>query len=301
MDMMTADAVADIEPVRSGRLDAQGHADALDRLGDELVIASRSDAEALGDLLSAVDGEMIFFAITRHRSTNQLVLVVADGEAFRACSRDLVDRAIISWGASRRWLEDAADGAPGIPVPGFSTGSYFLDADTTRLAAAARASTMKGRVGTLYRLAKCQELVCSAVSQYLSRDLVPVASGGLSIEDTRRLMEACQLIATRFAEKLTLRSIARACGLNRTKLAWGFRQLFDCSIAEALSEKRLTWASSELTQGTMSISQIAYSAGYLSHASFTRAFARHYGVSPRQWRRLEKADGVQSEPTGAAP
>jgi AraC family transcriptional activator of pyochelin receptor len=168
---------------------------------------------------------------------------------------------------------------------------FFLDADTTRLANDFMRSPMKGRVGALYQNAKCRELICSAMHQLFSGSLVPVGSNVLSHEDTRRLLEARRLIATNFSEKLTLGSIARACGLNRTKLAWGFRELFDCSIAEALVEKRLNWASSELMAGRMSISQIAYSSGYLSHASFSRAFAKHYGVPPRQWRRLENCAG----------
>jgi AraC-like DNA-binding protein len=67
-------------------------------------------------------------------------------------------------------------------------------------------------------------------------------------------MEARCLIATNFAEKLTLGSIAKACGLNRTKLARGFRELFDCSIGKALAERRLNWASAELIAGRMPIS-----------------------------------------------
>jgi AraC family transcriptional activator of pyochelin receptor len=123
--------------------------------------------------------------------------------------------------------------------------------------------------------------------QLFSGNLVPVGNDVLSVEDTRRLMEARCLIATNFAEKLTLGSIAKACGLNRTKLARGFRELFDCSIGKALAERRLNWASAELIAGRMPISQIAYSSGYLSHASFSRAFAKHYGVPPKKWRRLE--------------
>ena len=73
--------------------------------------------------------------------------------------------------------------------------------------------------------------------QLFSGNLVPVGSDALSIEDTRRLIEARRLIATDFSKKLTLGSIAKACGLNRTNLARGFRALFDCSIAEALAEK----------------------------------------------------------------
>ena len=69
---------------------------------------------------------------------------------------------------------------------------------------------MQGRVGALYQNAKCRELICSTMHQLFSGHLVPVGSDALSIEDTRRLIEARRLIAMDFSKKLTLGSIARA-------------------------------------------------------------------------------------------
>ncbi len=54
-----------------------------------------------------------------------------------------------------------------------------------------------------------------------------------------------------------------------------------------------------------SILDVAVEAGYGSHEAFTRAFARAYGVSPRQWRarptriRIEAPSGVHFHPPGA--
>ena len=121
-----------------------------------------------------------------------------------------------------------------------------------------------------------------------------MTSDRLSVEDARRLIAVKRMISTRFSEKLTLRSIGRACGLNRTKLASGFRELFKCTIAEALSKERLTWAALELRLGKMSVAQIAYASGYLSHASFTRAFSKHYGIAPKQWRKRDEMSDLSS-------
>jgi len=224
-----------------------------------------------------------------------LLLAIADREQATECVAEFAGRGIVLCALSRFWLEDeCVEGlAAGEELP-LGSGHYFLDVDTARLALEVARSPLKGRMGVLYQNTKRRELICSAMLQLLSGNLVPLGSDTLSVEDTRRLVEARRLIGTKFSEKLTLGSIAKACGLNRTKLARGFRELFDCSIAEALAERRLNWASAELAAGAMSVAQIAYSAGYLSHASFSRAFAKHYGVSPKQWRHIENSDSART-------
>ena len=53
------------------------------------------------------------------------------------------------------------------------------------------------------------------------------------------------------------------------------------------------WAAEELRSGGLSVAQIAYASGYLSHASFTRACSKRYGVAPKDWRKkVEKCAGM---------
>ena len=78
--------------------------------------------------------------------------------------------------------------------------------------------------------------------QILAAVDVVAISGAISLADSRRIMEARRMIDQRCHEKLTLDAIARACGLNRAKLTRGFREMFDCTIAEALTERRLQQA-----------------------------------------------------------
>jgi AraC family transcriptional activator of pyochelin receptor len=92
------------------------------------------------------------------------------------------------------------------------------------------------------------------------------------------------MIEERWHEKLTLETIARACGLNRAKLTRGFRDMFACTIAEALAEQRLRQASRMLLTTDKPVSSIGYENGYLNNASFARAFSRRFGVSPSDYR-----------------
>lgn len=284
MNVMTSTLLAGPQPRPPGLGDG---ADMFDLSSAGLLIADPQDAVAVARLAAVDDEDVLFLAIASEARGNQLILVVAERRDQLWRVADAFGRSILMCAASRKWFEEEGEEAAGDQA----TGSFYLDADTSRLLLSSPRSPMKGRVGALYRIAKSRELICTALHQYVSGELVPVAGDSLSVEDTRRVMEAQRLVATRFAEKLTLGSIARACGLNRTKLARGFREMFGCSFAEALSECRLNWASDELLAGHSSISQIAFSAGYLSHASFSRAFAKHFGVPPKHWRRSENSAG----------
>ena len=97
-------------------------------------------------------------------------------------------------------------------------------------------------------------------------------------------MAARQMIDDRASEKLTLDLIARGCGLNRSKLTRGFRELFNCTVAEAIAERRLDLARRMLLTTDLPVSSIGYESGYLNNASFARAFGRRFGRSPSDFR-----------------
>lgn len=135
------------------------------------------------------------------------------------------------------------------------------------------------------RLARCIELLCQTFTLLARNEAVPLdAASLLNEEDAARIARARQLIDERWSEKLTLESIARACGLNRDKLARGFRALYRCSVADHLSDNRLQAARELLLISELPVSTIAYRCGYLNNASFTRAFNRRFGAAPSQLR-----------------
>ena len=162
---------------------------------------------------------------------------------------------------------------------------YHLPSELRAIALALRDCPAQGESRKVYRLAKSIELMCETIRLVGEGNLVPLApEGDLSFADTRRLMMARRMIDERWHEKLTLEQIARTCGLNRAKLTSGFRDLFACSIAEALAERRLSHASRMLLTTDKPVSSIGYENGYLNNASFARAFSRRFGVSPSSYR-----------------
>jgi AraC family transcriptional activator of pyochelin receptor len=164
-------------------------------------------------------------------------------------------------------------------------GDYHLPTELRTIAHAIVDCATSGPGRTTYRLGKSIELLCESVRLLIDDALVLArADGVLSLADARRLIEARRLIDERWNEKLTIDRIARACGLNRVKLNRGFREMFDCTVAVALAERRLEEASRMLRTTDKPISSIGYDNGYLNNASFARAFARRFGVSPSDYR-----------------
>ncbi|RYD47583.1 MAG: AraC family transcriptional regulator [Sphingomonadales bacterium] len=142
----------------------------------------------------------------------------------------------------------------------------------------------------VYRGAKGIEALCELLQLHQNGDLMPFgAAGTVSLADSQRLMVARRFIEDRWAEKLTLDTIARASGLNRAKLTRGFRDLFSCSVADAIVQQRLGEAKQMLLVTDLPVSSIGYRCGYLNNASFARAFSRHYGVAPTQYRATRMA------------
>jgi len=162
---------------------------------------------------------------------------------------------------------------------------YFLDAELAGIADQILGASHGPEAQTTYRLGKSIELLCEVVVrlkegklQRAHRDLT------LSQVDSQRLGAAFAIIEAQWSEKLTIGLIAHRCGLNRTKLSRGFRELYRCSVSEALANRRLAEARRQLLATDLPVSVIGYRSGYSNNASFSRAFGRRFGQSPSELR-----------------
>lgn len=171
-----------------------------------------------------------------------------------------------------------------------ASGTFHLPADLRAIALCLRHCERRGEAGEIYIAAKGIELVYETWAALDSGTLTPLAiASALSRADSERIVRARQLIDDRSSEKLTLEQIAAVCGLNREKLTRGFREMFACTVAEAIAERRLTQASRMLATTDLPVSSIGYENGYMNNASFSRAFGRRFGVSPSDFRARQMA------------
>jgi AraC family transcriptional regulator len=85
-------------------------------------------------------------------------------------------------------------------------------------------------------------------------------------------------------EPPTLAELARLCRLSVRQLTRGFRASRGRSIGDHLAQARLDSAMRQLTTD-QSVKAIAYSLGFASPSSFSYAFHRAVGETPRQYRK----------------
>ncbi|MCC5866669.1 MAG: helix-turn-helix transcriptional regulator [Wenzhouxiangella sp.] len=78
--------------------------------------------------------------------------------------------------------------------------------------------------------------------------------------------------------------LASRLGLSRSVLYRQVAELTESSPAELIREIRLDEAMTQLLETDHQVSCIAYATGFRSVSSFSRAFTKKMGMSPRQWR-----------------
>ena len=161
----------------------------------------------------------------------------------------------------------------------------YLTPEMTAIAVTIRDCILPAAASTPYRLAKSIELICEILNAHRTGGLAEAsAPASLTRRDVERIAAARKLIDEHWSEKLTLCQIARHCGLNRSKLARGFRELYQCTVTEALVERRLAEARRQLISTDLPVGLIGYRSGYQNNASFSRAFCRRFGVPPSNFR-----------------
>src|SRR5436853_2153317 len=91
---------------------------------------------------------------------------------------------------------------------------------------------------------------------------------------------------------LTLNTIASACGVSRSHMAYAFGTATGLPVMKYLRARRLSDAARALADGAPDILAVALDSGYGSHEAFTRAFRQQFGVTPEQLRERGHTEGV---------
>ncbi|MCT6920052.1 MAG: AraC family transcriptional regulator, partial [Bifidobacteriales bacterium] len=92
-------------------------------------------------------------------------------------------------------------------------------------------------------------------------------------------------LANHHAENLTERTVAAYFGYSREHFSRLFRKTTGSTFKSYLTKLRLDEARTNMDRSNGPITDIAADAGFPSLTSFTRAFTREYGITPRQYRR----------------
>ncbi len=118
----------------------------------------------------------------------------------------------------------------------------------------------------------------------LARTDVPAAPGSHALPK-RHLIRVLAMMDERYADNLSIADLATETGYSPSHFLRLFRSATGSTPHRFLMEIRLKKAALLLTHGARPITEIAFAAGFSSHAHFTRAFTQHFGVSPSVYRR----------------
>jgi AraC family transcriptional regulator len=87
---------------------------------------------------------------------------------------------------------------------------------------------------------------------------------------------------------LRLGELARGAQVHPVHLSRSFFAHYGVTLGEHRRRRRIEWARDRLIEGDRSIAELALDAGYCDQAHFTRAFRARFGLSPTEFRRLER-------------
>ncbi|AFZ33322.1 transcriptional regulator, AraC family (plasmid) [Gloeocapsa sp. PCC 7428] len=143
----------------------------------------------------------------------------------------------------------------------------------------------QGFTKQVYLESQALELLSLQFAQWLEQDKTTPQRLLLRSDDVERVHYAKAILAQNLMHPPSLVELARQVGLNDYKLKQGFRQVLGTTPFGCLREQRLELARQLLSDTEMSIEEVAIAVGYQSRSSFTAAFRRQFGTSPRLWQR----------------
>ena len=154
-----------------------------------------------------------------------------------------------------------------------------LTAEMTSVANSLLKPLVHETVRPIYLRAKAVELVCLAVDRLRQPAQLHDSGVRLSKYDVS-CMHRAQQILDDSRRVPTLEELARKVGVNRNKLAIGFKHVFGMTVGTYHRERRLTLAYDMLKEPGMTIARAADEAGYRDAGSFSKAFKARFGVLP---------------------
>ena len=108
----------------------------------------------------------------------------------------------------------------------------------------------------------------------------------LKAEKPELLDRVLAYVEEHLAEKISLADIARNFYVSESTVTQTFRKKMGISFYRCVTQRRLISAKKLIENGT-SLESTAKLVGFSDYSSFFRAFKQEYGISPRQYRKIQ--------------
>jgi len=96
--------------------------------------------------------------------------------------------------------------------------------------------------------------------------------------------DAVAIVEADYATDLSLDDIARRVASSRRQLQRAYAEIGDTTFRDHLTGVRMERAAELLITRGLTVREVAYRVGYRQPAQFAKAFRRHHGVSPSDYR-----------------
>ena len=101
---------------------------------------------------------------------------------------------------------------------------------------------------------------------------------------TTLLHEANDILEEEYGSDLSLDDVARRLASSRRQLQRAYAEFGGSGFRAHLTEVRMRKAAELLAGGRLSVREVAHRVGYRQPAQFAKAFRRHHGVAPSDFR-----------------
>jgi AraC-like DNA-binding protein len=96
-------------------------------------------------------------------------------------------------------------------------------------------------------------------------------------------------VESHLAERITLENTARRFWVSQSTITQTFRERMGVSFYRCVIQRRLIAAKSLIEQGVQ-LEDVGRQVGFTDYSTFYRAFKKEFGISPRQYRKLQNPE-----------
>jgi AraC family transcriptional regulator of adaptative response / methylphosphotriester-DNA alkyltransferase methyltransferase len=104
--------------------------------------------------------------------------------------------------------------------------------------------------------------------------------------------DATAIVEREYAADLSLDDIARRVASSRRQLQRAYAEIGSTTFRDHLTRVRMDRAAELLERPSMTVREVAHRVGYRQPAQFAKAFRRHLGVAPSDYRAARGGGGT---------
>ena len=124
---------------------------------------------------------------------------------------------------------------------------------------------------------------------YIRRALDDRTASPLRVEQPELLDRVLAYVEEHLAQKITLADVAKHFWVSQSTITQTFRNKMGVSFYRCVTQRRLIAAKTLILQG-MPLEQVNEKVGFTDYSTFYRAFKQEFGISPRQYRKMQEAE-----------